>query len=203
MAHHPLHIILKWAETSDGFLARSDLSSKWISCEASRRLVHLWRAEVDAVLVGTTTAQVDDPHLTVRGVQGENPVRVVIDRMLRIPPTAHLYDGEAPLWVFNDVMSERRGDLRLIKVPWDETLPASISTHLAALGVKSLLIEGGARTLKGFIDAGIWDEARKFVAPGSFGKGIKAPLLPETATLIRSEVIELDQLLIYQRIQAN
>ena len=94
-------ILLKWAETADGFIARKNFDSKWISNPQSRRLVHQWRADEDAIMVGTNTAHYDNPRLNVRGVTGNDPIRVVIDRQLRLDPSLHVFDGNQPTLCYN------------------------------------------------------------------------------------------------------
>jgi len=141
-------VVLKAAVTLDGKLATRGGDSRWISSEPSRRLVHRWRAELDAVLVGAGTVRADDPRLTVRGIRGgRNPLRVVLGR---IPPRARLLrePGEA--------ISEQ-GPL------------AAILRRLAERGITTVLVEGGARVHGEFLDAGLWDELRLFVAPRIFG----------------------------------
>jgi diaminohydroxyphosphoribosylaminopyrimidine deaminase/5-amino-6-(5-phosphoribosylamino)uracil reductase len=142
-------VVLKAAVTLDGKLATRAGDSKWISSEESRALVHEWRNQLDAVLVGAGTVRADDPRLTVRGVPGgRNPVRVV----LGTPPK----------------------DARLLQEP-GETLAAGgplrrVLRNLAARGLTSVLVEGGARVHGEFLRTGLWDELRLFVAPKIFGR---------------------------------
>src|SRR4051794_19298489 len=141
-------VVLKAAVTLDGKLATRGGDSKWISGEESRLLVHRWRDQLDAVLVGAGTVRADDPRLTVRGVRGgRNPLRVVL--------------GAIP----------RRA--RLLREP-GETLSAkgplrTVLRGLARRGITSVLVEGGARVHGEFLAAGLWDELRLFVAPKIFG----------------------------------
>jgi diaminohydroxyphosphoribosylaminopyrimidine deaminase/5-amino-6-(5-phosphoribosylamino)uracil reductase len=141
-------VVLKAAITLDGKLATRSGDSKWISSALSRQLVHRWRDELDAVLVGAGTVRADDPRLTVRGVQGgRNPLRVVLGE---IPRRARL------LREAGETVSDR-GPLR------------SVLRRLAARGITSVLVEGGAKVHGEFLAAGLWDELRLFIAPKVFG----------------------------------
>lgn len=168
------YIILKWAETADGFVARENFDSKWISNELSRQWVHRWRTEEDAVLVGMRTAQHDNPRLNVRSWTGRDPIRIVIDRSLKLDPALHLFDGTQRTICYNTIKSEEKPNLSFVKLPADDFLQALVS-DLYQRKVQSVIIEGGAQTLRLFIDQGLWDEARIFTAPATFGKGISAP----------------------------
>ncbi len=172
------YVILKWAQTSDGLIARSDGSSKWISCEASRTLTHEWRAREMSILVGTATARIDDPRLTVRHVTGPNPVRVVVDASLSLPPHLNLFNQEAETLVFNAVKEDRNEQISWQKIDFQQPIAPQILSRLYERKLISLIIEGGTRTLRSFIDADLWDEARVFVSPSQFGSGISAPRLP-------------------------
>ncbi len=173
------YIILKWAQTSDGFIARSDGSSKWISCEASRSLTHEWRAYEMSILVGTTTARIDNPSLTVRDVKGRNPVRVVIDASLSLSPQSNLFSHESETIVFNAIKDEHHGHISWRRIDFHRPVAPQIVTDLYEHNFISLFIEGGAKTLQSFIDADLWDEARVFVNPQRFESGISAPKIPQ------------------------
>ncbi len=165
------YIILKWAQTSDGFIARENYDSKWISNQYSRQLVHKWRGEEDAILVGKNTVNHDDPALTTREWVGKNPIRIVLDHDLKISNKKYqIHNDEAPTFIFNT----RKHENNFVK--FDGSL-ASLMLQLSELKIQSIIIEGGARTLSDFIEAGMWDEARIFTAEKTFGKGIIAPTL--------------------------
>lgn len=168
------YIILKWAETADGFVARENFDSKWISNELSRQWVHRWRTEEDAVLVGMRTAQYDNPRLNVRSWTGRDPIRIVIDRSLKLDPTLHLFDGTQRTICYNTIKSGEKPNLSFVKLSPEDFLQALV-TDLYQRKIQSVIIEGGAQTLQLFIDQGLWDEARVFTAPSTFGKGISAP----------------------------
>ncbi len=173
------YVILKWAQTADGFIAREDYSSKWISSDASRQLVHAWRAEESAILVGTKTALVDNPQLTARNVPGgKNPIRIAIDPRHAIPLTHHLYDGTARTLIFcAEPRSPALPTVEFKSIDFQANIAAQILSALAREKIISVLVEGGARTLRVFIDAGLWDEARIFTADQRFEKGIAAPAI--------------------------
>ncbi len=174
------YIILKWAQTSDGFIARDNYDSKWISEPASRLLVHQWRSEEDAILVGTNTARFDDPKLNVREVTGRDPVRVVIDKHLQLPKKLHLFDGSQKTLCYNLVENKVEGLTQFICLQ-EHAFLESLLEDLKAREIQSLIIEGGSQLLNSFINAGLWDEARVFVAPGTFGSGVAAPSLKKPA----------------------
>lgn len=174
------YIILKWAQTADGFFAPADSSQKWISSLASKKLVHKWRAEEDAVLVGKNTALIDNPQLNVRlWAGGRNPIRIVLDRNLQLPSSLKLFDQSQQTIVFNSLKTELNGKIKFLELEnFDLYLPQLICFQLYLMDVQSLIIEGGAQTLKLFIDAGLWDEARVFISNTYWGEGLKAPNLP-------------------------
>lgn len=169
-------ILLKWAETSDGFMARENYDSKWISNEYSRQLVHKWRTEEDAVLVGTKTAFHDNPELTVRDWTGRNPVRIVLDRFLRLSDKLHVFDRSQKTICYNVLKHEEHPNLSLIRLT-EENFINHLLEDLVRQKIQSVLVEGGATTLQLFMEAGLWDEARVFVSDKGFGKGIAAPRL--------------------------
>ncbi len=168
------YIILKWAQTADGFVAQVNYESKWISNEYSRQLVHQWRSEEDAVLVGTRTAAHDNPTLNVREWSGRNPVRIVLDRFLRLPEKLNLFDGTQKTICYNVLKHEEHANLSLIRVE-EKDFIQHVVIDLYKQKIQSVMIEGGAQTLQLFIDAALWDEARVFTSTHAFGKGIPAP----------------------------
>lgn len=176
LQHRP-YVILKWAETADRFIAREDGTSKWISSEFSRRTAHRWRAQEMSILVGTTTARLDDPQLTVRFVDGANPLRVVIDRELSLPSSLALFNNEVETWVFNAHSEKHEGNTFWKILNPSRPMPEQILERLYETKRLSLIVEGGSKTLQSFIDAGLWDEARVFQSRKTFGAGIAAPNL--------------------------
>jgi len=172
------YIILKWAQTGDGFFAPADNSQFWITGEASRRLVHRWRGEEDAILIGKNTALIDNPQLNVRYGPGKSPKRVVIDRNLELPPDLNLFDNSVETFVFNAIKTDANGSVKYISLEdFDNFVPQYILFQLYLQDVQSVIIEGGAKTLGTFIDAGLWDEARIFTGKVTLKSGVKAPVI--------------------------
>lgn len=171
------YIILKYAQTSDGYMARSDGSSKWISSLTSRTLVHKWRAIEPAILVGSRTATIDNPELTVRLTQGENPVRLLIDRSHSVPDGHHLFNSEAKTLLFTNESKELQAPHEVILLQSNAPVVEQLCTTLYDRGILSVIVEGGAETLRSFIEANLWDEARIFTGPSLFKSGLRAPLL--------------------------
>lgn len=161
------YIILKWAESNDGFIApitREEQKPVWITSELSRQLVHKWRSEEQAILVGTNTVLEDNPTLTTRNWSGNNPIRIVLDQNNKISKESHIFDNQAK------TISISKNEM-----PFDENLASNIASFLFEQNIQSVLIEGGTKTLQTFIDSNLWDEARVFKGAVSFNKGIKAP----------------------------
>ena len=181
------YIILKWAETAAGFLAPLDGKPTWISSEHSKQLVHRWRAQEMAIMVGATTAAMDNPRLTVRETQLcdesskplKNPLRVTIDRKASLPATLNIFNDEADTLVFSSGASAHCGSVTRRTITLDTPLLPQICRTLHERGILSLIVEGGARTLQGFLDAELWDEIRVFQCHKTFGAGIPAPTKPE------------------------
>jgi diaminohydroxyphosphoribosylaminopyrimidine deaminase/5-amino-6-(5-phosphoribosylamino)uracil reductase len=190
------YLILKWAETADGFLARPNHDSRWISGALSRQLVHKWRAEEDAVLVGTNTAQYDNPRLSVRDWTGRNPLRLVIDRHLRLPPKLHLFDGSLPTLCYNSVRDGAQPNLEYVRVREGDFL-ANMMGNLHYRRVQSIMVEGGGQLLAALLAADLWDELRVFRAGTTFGAGIAAPRV--RGKLHYQERIATDDLFIFRR----
>lgn len=168
------YVILKWAQTADGFIARENFDSKWISNQTSRRLVHKWRSEEDAILVGKNTVIHDNPSLTVRDWQGRNPVRIILDRQAELEGTYHIFDEEAETLVFNCQVNKKNESAEWIAIDESDFLPQMLHI-LFERDIGSLIIEGGSEVLSSIIHAGLWDEARIFVSDKEFGAGILAP----------------------------
>ena len=191
------YIILKWAQTADGFIARQNFESKWISNEFSRKLVHKWRAEEDAILVGKNTALHDNPTLNVRDWEGNNPLRIVIDHELALDRSLNLFNKEIPTICYNTNTSFSEENLEFVQLSASSFLPELMS-DLHRRKVQSVMVEGGASTIQCFIDSGLWDEARVFEAPVCFGAGIKAPHLHQ-AVFDGKEMIMGDTLTYFKR----
>jgi len=174
------YIILKWAQTKDGFIDidRTDESPKitWITNEASRILVHKWRTEEQAILIGTKTAMNDNPTLTSRFWKGKNPLRVVLDRNLTLSKNLNVFNKEASTLVFTSSQKFSNSEhINFSLIDFGKNLIPDILHELYSRKIQSVIVEGGAKTLKSFIDADLWDEVRVFTGDITFKKGIKAP----------------------------
>lgn len=157
--HRP-YIVLKWAQSLNGKISGGGKDRVFISNEYTNRLVHKWRSEEAAILVGTNTALLDDPSLTVRLWKGLDPIRLVIDRELRLPASLRLFDGQVRTVVFNLLRHEEQGNPQYYQLAEDSSLVHQLVMALHQLRIQSVLIEGGAALLQSFIDEGYWDEAR-------------------------------------------
>ncbi len=180
------YIVLKWAQTADGFIAplKKDINRPvWISNSYSQQIVHKWRSEEHAILVGTTTAILDNPKLDTRRWGGKLPIRVVLDRNLRIPSSNGLFDGSAKTIVCVDVKNldkvNSKSNLFFEGLDFSQNISEQICDILMKHNIQSIIVEGGAKMLQTFIDASLWDEARVLHGEISFGDGLKSPLFSQ------------------------
>jgi diaminohydroxyphosphoribosylaminopyrimidine deaminase / 5-amino-6-(5-phosphoribosylamino)uracil reductase len=169
------YIVLKWAQTNNGFIASENFDSKWISSPLSRKLVHKWRAQEDAIMVGRQTAAYDDPKLNVRDWSGKNPIRILIDRNLSLPNTLNLFDGSQPTICYNHVKTEALPNLTYVQIEPSAHIIDDVITDLYHRNIGSVLVEGGSFLLNALIDRQLYDEMRIFVGPVHFPAGIAAP----------------------------
>ena len=191
------YIVLKWAQTLDNFIAHENYDSKWISHELSRQLVHKWRSQEDAVLVGFNTARYDNPRLNVRNWTGRDPVRIVIDKTLELPKDLKIFDTDQHTIILNTQIDQTIGNVSYIQAGPENFLCSSLQ-HLREIGVHSVMVEGGRGTLSDFINQGVWDEARIFTGNQVFNSGIRAPELKDR-TLIEKKETGDDMLFVFKR----
>ncbi|MDB4226554.1 dihydrofolate reductase family protein, partial [Flavobacteriaceae bacterium] len=173
-------IILKWAQTLDAFIApkkRATQAPVWITKEVSRQLVHKWRSEEQAILVGTTTVLDDNPGLDIRYWNGENPVRIVIDKELKISTNLKVYDGSVKTIFINGRSTSVKGAIFFEKINFLKPIAIQICAVLFKHNIQSLIVEGGTKTIQTFIDENLWDEARVFSGEVHFNDGLNAPIL--------------------------
>lgn len=205
------YIILKWAQTKDGFIARDDGSSKWISSNQSRALVHQWRSQESAIMVGTHTAKIDNPRLTSRlddfdtnsaDLTQHNPYRVVLDRTGGLSTSLHLFNEEAPTLVVTENEAASFPNANILCTPFNSDLLKSVVSALHEQHIISLLVEGGATLLQSFIDSDLWDEARVFESTSSFGTGVAAPVI-SAAQAVHTLQIDTDILTTYRPEQSS
>lgn len=171
------YVILKWAESKDGYIAPKNHNKPfWMTSSESKKLVHKWRDEEDAILVGRITAEKDNPSLTVREIAGSNPVRIVIDKNLKLSGDLNLFNSEAKTIIFNAIKSEETRTNQFIKINFNNLIK-SILKELYQQNIQSVIIEGGSKTLQSFIDTNMWDEARIFTTNKTLAKGVKSPTI--------------------------
>ncbi len=198
LEQHRPYVILKWAQTSNGFLASLEPKQQWISNSASQQLVHKWRAEEDAILVGTRTALIDNPALTVRDWEGSHPKRVLIDKDLSVAADSAILNADVETFVFNAQKTDWSTHVKYIELEnFDLYLPQNILYQLHLMDVQSIIIEGGSKTLQMFIDAGLWDEARIFSANFAWENGLPAPTV--NGRLVEKMQVGSDKLEIISR----
>lgn len=197
------YIILKWAESEDGFLspASQDTSERepiWITNRYSKQLVHKWRAEEEAILIGTNTAVSDNPKLNTRLWRGSHPVRVILDRQLRIPEDSYIFDNSIKTLILTEKDPQKRSAENVIfeSLDFSGDIPAQTCEILFRHEIQSIIIEGGQQTLQTFIDKGMWDEARIFTGKVRFKDGTRIPRF--SGSLISEEQISTDLLKIYK-----
>ena len=195
-------IILKWAETKDGFIApnfKNEQKPVWISNPYSQQLVHKLRSKEHAILVGTNTVSADNPQLNVRSWFGENPVRIVLDRNLRLPKDLNVFDQSVKTIVIteknkDDCHCKHSEAISLETINFSNNIASQICNVLYKHQIQSVIIEGGSQTLQAFIDANLWDEANVFVGDSVFKEGLKAPIFNKTITKkinIKTDVLNI------------
>ncbi len=173
------YIFLKWAETRDGFIAptqKNKIAPKWISNSYSRQYAHKLRSQEQAILVGTNTVLHDNPKLDIRDWSGNNPLRVIIDKELKIPKTFAVWnDAQSTLFLTEKDDKQTFENTLFEKIDFSKNLPSQICESLYKQSIQSLIVEGGSAVLQQFIDANLWDEALVFIGDIHFKEGIKAP----------------------------
>lgn len=196
------YIILKWAQTADGKISSGTDKRLFISNDYSNRLVHKWRSEEAAILVGTNTALLDNPSLTTRLWSGPSPIRLVLDMNLRLPPSLALFNGKTRTIIFNSVKQEEKEGLLYYRLNDKSNVIGQMMKTLYELKIQSVLVEGGAGLLQSFIDEKAWDEARviqsttKLAEP--VAEGLQAPSLSD-AELEETFNLQGDAIKIFKR----
>ncbi|MCK4346042.1 MAG: bifunctional diaminohydroxyphosphoribosylaminopyrimidine deaminase/5-amino-6-(5-phosphoribosylamino)uracil reductase RibD [Bacteroidales bacterium] len=175
------YIILKWAESEDGFIdkirKKGSAGPNWITGPLTRSLVHKWRAEEQGILVGSNTARIDNPMLNVRDWIGENPVRIIINKTSDLPKDLYVFNQRISTILFTEKKIKARQNLEFVKINFNGDVINQIMEELYIREVQSILVEGGGKMLNSFIISNIWDEARVFKGRNMFIQGIKAPEL--------------------------
>ncbi|WP_298732600.1 bifunctional diaminohydroxyphosphoribosylaminopyrimidine deaminase/5-amino-6-(5-phosphoribosylamino)uracil reductase RibD [uncultured Chitinophaga sp.] len=194
------YIVLKWAQCPAGFMATLSGEPVRLSNQYSDRLVHRWRSEEMAILVGTNTALTDDPQLTTRHWPGKSPLRLVIDRELKTPRHYRLWDNSVPTWFFTEKEETFDGQTATLQLDFRAPLLPQLMERLYEKNITSVMVEGGAYVLQRFIEAGLWDEARVISGTSAIlPEGQKAPVLPR-ALLIDETTLEGDRISYYRNI---
>ncbi len=190
LCFHQLHrpyIILKWAQTLDSFIGQSNKQIQ-ISNMVCKQLMHKWRTEEAAIIIGTKTALCDNPQLNARLWHGKNPLRIVIDRELKIPATNNIFDNSANTWIINKKKNEICNNINYIKLTFNYNIVSEILKLLFEAKIVSLIVEGGSQLLNSFIELELWDEARIFTGNTSLGNGIKSPSLTNSELVLNTEI---------------
>ena len=188
------YIILKWAKSKDNLIAPINQKEKfWMTSNSSKKLVHKWRSYEDAILIGSRTAKIDNPHLTVREIQGKNPIRIIINQNLNLPLDLNIYNDEAKTIIYNAIRNDQIKLNKFIKIDFNNLIK-SVLKSLYKQKIQSLIIEGGAHTINTFIQQGIWDEARVFTANKNLKSGLPTPVIkkkPFSIKKIEQDIIEM------------
>jgi diaminohydroxyphosphoribosylaminopyrimidine deaminase/5-amino-6-(5-phosphoribosylamino)uracil reductase len=196
--HRP-YVILKWAQTADSKISSGTAERLMISNELSNRLVHKWRSEEAAILVGTSTALLDDPSLNVRSWQGNDPIRLIIDMDLSLPSNLKIFDQTQRTIIFNTLKHNEGEKLSYYQVTSDVNIVHQILNACYQLNIQSVLVEGGAKLLQSFIDDGSWDETRVITNTQLFVEsGLQAPSLSDFS-LHKQESLLTDSISYFRR----
>jgi diaminohydroxyphosphoribosylaminopyrimidine deaminase / 5-amino-6-(5-phosphoribosylamino)uracil reductase len=198
------YIILKWAESADGYIdikraPDTPVGPNWISNTYSRRLVHKWRAEEQAIMAGTNTIIFDNPQLNQRLWTGKSPLRIIIDRKNRIPDKAHVLDGSVKTILFTEKAMQFGENIEVIELKFGNSMLADMLNELYQREIQSVIVEGGKQLIESFYQQNLWDEARVFIGTKFFGDGIKAPEIL-SAPAIKTTILN-DKLNIYKNSQ--
>ncbi|MBU3713884.1 MAG: bifunctional diaminohydroxyphosphoribosylaminopyrimidine deaminase/5-amino-6-(5-phosphoribosylamino)uracil reductase RibD [Ferruginibacter sp.] len=186
--HQRPYVILKWAQTADGFIGTSDRKPLKITNDLTDTIVHKWRSEEASIIVGNQTAVSDNPSLTTRHWPGKNPVRIFVDWDLRLPSTHHLLDGSVPTVIINQHQHHHDGNNLFFQIPQKEDLIAALMKLCFVNEWNSIIVEGGSVLLKSFIEKGIWDEARVIVNTSmNTLSGLSAPELKNNRLLFKQQ----------------
>ena len=189
------YVILKYARSKDGFMAKNNGEQVWISNDFTNRLTHKWRGEINAIMVGTRTALLDNPSLTNRLYYGKNPVRVVLDKDLLLDKKLKIFDHQAKTIVFNEKENLELDNIYRVKIAFDQQLIHNLLTVLAQHKIGTLMVEGGATLLDSFYHDNLWDEARVITSANYLVNGLKAPMPGKVPS--QSFQLESDEISVY------
>ena len=200
--NHRPYVILKWAQTRDGFLDYERVqgdgkSGLKVTNALSSKLVHKWRSEEQSIMVGKNTAQLDNPSLNVRHWVGNSPIRIVLDAEGKLPNSLNLFSSEGRTIILGNGMNPNPNTCEVQSISSGKIPVQEILDVLYEKGVQSILIEGGTDLLSQFIKADLWDEARVYTSKAQIGSGVKAPAIE--ARVSSSIKIQEDYLQIFER----
>jgi diaminohydroxyphosphoribosylaminopyrimidine deaminase/5-amino-6-(5-phosphoribosylamino)uracil reductase len=189
---------LKWAETQDGFMdilrENGETGSFAISGKEAKVMVHRWRTEEAAILVGSRTVFIDNPQLTARHWEGKDPVRIVIDANLKVPRTHRIFEDRGRTIVFNRLETRPIFNIEYVQLNFAEEILPRIMDYLRYEKLTSVIVEGGAATLGRFLELGLWDEIRRFKAPMKLEAGLRAPIIegkPSETMQVGEDLLEV------------
>ncbi|UQD57651.1 bifunctional diaminohydroxyphosphoribosylaminopyrimidine deaminase/5-amino-6-(5-phosphoribosylamino)uracil reductase RibD [Flavobacterium sp. K5-23] len=192
------YIILKWAESQDGFIAplsKTETKPVWITNPYSRQLVHKWRSEEQAILVGTQTVIDDNPKLDTRDWAGNNPIRIILDQNSRILDNSHIFNNQVKTIIICKTSDKDNKENCIFEsIDFEQNIAQQLSELLYKYQIQSVIIEGGRQTLQTFIDENLWDETRIFIGKTLFQEGTKAPLISKRDS--KKNCINGDELII-------
>jgi len=180
------YIILKWAETLDGFIDidrkqlshnTASLKDNWITNNQLKILVHKWRSEEQAILIGTNTAINDNPQLNTRLWAGKSPIRMVIDNDLSLPDNLNIFDQRYPTVVFTSHVKQNLTNIKYHTIDFKKDVETQILQYCYENNIQSIIIEGGKELIESFTKLNLWDEARVLTGNKYFTKGLKAPFI--------------------------
>ena len=187
-------ILLKWAQSKDGFIAPKKQKEKfWMTSKESKEQVHKWRSQEDGILVGRITAEKDNPQLTNRLIDGKNPIRLIIDKNLSIKKTFNIFNNDSKTIIFNNVLDNLEDSNHYIKINFNNVLNEMLAV-LHSKKIQSIIVEGGTKTLQSFINENLWDEARIFKTNNYIHDGVKSPLINGkiiTTSFINSDTLNI------------
>lgn len=199
------YIILKWAQSVDGFMAAYDMNGNpertYFSNDETIKLSHQLRAQEDAIMVGTNTVMVDNPQLTTRIEGKRNPLRVVIDRKGVIPESYHIFDRQAQTLIFTEKERESNSFVTFVQIDFSDNVLLQMMRKLYEMKVLSIIVEGGLTLLQSFISAGLWDEIRRETTPSMKLKtGLRSPII-ENGKMISSKLVGRHAIEVYKPIK--
>jgi diaminohydroxyphosphoribosylaminopyrimidine deaminase/5-amino-6-(5-phosphoribosylamino)uracil reductase len=200
------YILLKWAVCQDGFIAperQEEGKPHWITEPPTQQLVHKWRAEEQAILVGRRTIEMDNPQLNVRLWSGRQPTKLIIDPSCKVKASSQIFHSKETIYIYNNQKQESRKNIHYIMIDFHKKPLTQIMKHLHDSGIQSVIVEGGTNTLQHFIDQGIWDEARVLIGQKKLSKGKPAPKINKDFQLAKENVCGVDHIQFFKNLSSD